>query len=167
MDCLVFETVPSGNCFKFPGSNCAENDLGVANSSSTAPHFRSHQTPPEAWTFLMRGRKPPATPRSVNQVQQMPPRLITTIFPRIYARTYYAHPRARVMFFSALCSFTTLPLSRLRICRPETLLLLFCAPPIRMKEAKFCEVNTRFSSIKNRPLSPKVFTSSADFQYHQ
>ena len=28
-------------------------------------------------------------------------RLITTIFPRIYARTYYAHPRARVMSFSA------------------------------------------------------------------
>ena len=27
--------------------------------------------------------------------------LITTIFPRIYARTYYAHPRARVMSFSA------------------------------------------------------------------
>ncbi len=26
--------------------------------------------------------------------------LITTIFPRIYARTYYAHPRARVMSFS-------------------------------------------------------------------
>ena len=26
---------------------------------------------------------------------------ITTIFPRIYARTYYAHPRARVMSFSA------------------------------------------------------------------
>jgi hypothetical protein len=27
-------------------------------------------------------------------------RLITTIFPRIYARMYYAHPRARVMSFS-------------------------------------------------------------------
>ena len=27
--------------------------------------------------------------------------VITTIFPRIYARTYYAHPRARVMSFSA------------------------------------------------------------------
>ena len=26
--------------------------------------------------------------------------LITTIFPRIYARTYNAHPRARVMSFS-------------------------------------------------------------------
>ena len=26
--------------------------------------------------------------------------VITTIFPRIYARTYYAHPRARVMSFS-------------------------------------------------------------------
>ena len=26
--------------------------------------------------------------------------LIATIFPRIYARTYYAHPRARVMSFS-------------------------------------------------------------------
>jgi hypothetical protein len=25
-----------------------------------------------------------------------------TIFPRIYARTYYAHPRARVMSFSNL-----------------------------------------------------------------
>ena len=33
-------------------------------------------------------------------------RLITTIFPRIYARTYYAHPRARVMSFSpALAAF--------------------------------------------------------------
>jgi hypothetical protein len=28
-------------------------------------------------------------------------RLTETIFPRIYARTYYAHPRARVMSFSA------------------------------------------------------------------
>jgi hypothetical protein len=28
MDCLVFETVPSGNCIKFPGSNCAENEFG-------------------------------------------------------------------------------------------------------------------------------------------
>ena len=27
-------------------------------------------------------------------------RLITIIFPRIYSRTYYAHPRARVMSFS-------------------------------------------------------------------
>ena len=27
-------------------------------------------------------------------------RVITTIFPRIYARTYYAHPRARVMSVS-------------------------------------------------------------------
>jgi len=35
-----------------------------------------------------------------------PGRLITTIFPRIYARTYYAHPRARVMSFSpALAAF--------------------------------------------------------------
>jgi hypothetical protein len=31
-------------------------------------------------------------------------RLITTIFPRIYARTYYAHPRARVMSFSTITS---------------------------------------------------------------
>ena len=30
--------------------------------------------------------------------------LITTIFPRIYTRTYYAHPRARVMSFSAFAS---------------------------------------------------------------
>ena len=28
-------------------------------------------------------------------------KVITTIFPRIYARTYNAHPRARVMSFSA------------------------------------------------------------------
>jgi hypothetical protein len=28
-----------------------------------------------------------------------------TIFPRIYARTYYAHPRARVMSFSTLSIF--------------------------------------------------------------
>ena len=28
--------------------------------------------------------------------------LITTIFPRIYARMYYAQPRARVMSFSAI-----------------------------------------------------------------
>ena len=28
-------------------------------------------------------------------------KVITTIFPRIYARTYYAHPRARVMSFSS------------------------------------------------------------------
>ena len=58
----------------FPEATARRTNLGVANSSSTAPHFRSHQTPPEAWTFLLRGRKPPATPRSVNQVQQMPPR---------------------------------------------------------------------------------------------
>ncbi len=30
-------------------------------------------------------------------------KVITTIFPRIYARTYYAHPRARVMSFSGDC----------------------------------------------------------------
>ena len=29
------------------------------------------------------------------------PLLIDTMFPRIFARTYYAHPRARVIFFSA------------------------------------------------------------------
>jgi hypothetical protein len=36
-------------------------------------------------------------------------KVITTIFPRIYARTYYAHPRARVMSFSifAWCLLTT------------------------------------------------------------
>ena len=40
-------------------------------------------------------------------------RLITTIFPRIYARTYYAHPRARVMSFSIrACSMPKVKLGR-------------------------------------------------------
>lgn len=58
----------------FPGATARRTNLGVANSSSTALHFRPHRTPPGAWTLLLRGRKPPATPMSVNQVQQMPPR---------------------------------------------------------------------------------------------
>jgi hypothetical protein len=39
-------------------------------------------------------------------------KIITTIFPRIYARTYYAHPRARVLSFSWLtrpCRVSRLP----------------------------------------------------------
>jgi hypothetical protein len=48
--------------------------------------------------------------------------IITTIFPRIYARTYYAHPHARVMTFSegrpsqAACS-TSPQRSFLKDCR--------------------------------------------------
>jgi hypothetical protein len=34
--------------------------------------------------------------------QKLMPGLITTIFPRIYARTHYAPPRARVMSFSGV-----------------------------------------------------------------
>ena len=30
--------------------------------------------------------------------------IITTTFPRIFARTYYAHPRARDMSFSCVCA---------------------------------------------------------------
>ena len=35
--------------------------------------------------------------RVVKELEQL---VTETIFPRIYARTYYAHPRARVMSFS-------------------------------------------------------------------
>ena len=43
---------------------------------------------------------PPKIRQTSQRTRQL---LITTIFPRIYARMYYAHPRARVMSFS-LCA---------------------------------------------------------------
>ena len=85
------------SAYGFDGSNCnkhhrpaAQNMLIIASAENAIKTFL---------LSLSSTRSSPLPPSLPGPARVR--RLITTIFPRIYARTYYAHPRARVVSFSA------------------------------------------------------------------
>ena len=68
--------------------------LNVTTKAQSMEQRKSHRRTRTHYFKLVRVRRAGSSGAATSTI------VITTIFPRIYARTYYAHPRARVVSFS-------------------------------------------------------------------